>query len=39
MRERSGDEVPAPTAVGSSAHPQLEPAPGSYVRDRRPGPG
>ncbi|SNR24269.1 polyhydroxyalkanoate synthase [Blastococcus mobilis] len=39
MLERSGDEVPAPTASGSSAHPPLEPAPGSYVRDRRPGAG
>jgi polyhydroxyalkanoate synthase len=37
MHERSGDEVPAPTATGSSAHPPLEPAPGSYVLDRRPG--
>src|SRR4051794_28345767 len=37
MLERSGDEVPAPTAVGSAAHPPLEPAPGSYVLDRRPG--
>jgi polyhydroxyalkanoate synthase len=37
MLERSGDEVPAPSATGSAAHPPLEPAPGSYVRDRRPG--
>ena len=36
MLERSGDEVPAPTAQGSAAHPPLEPAPGSYVRDGRP---
>ncbi|MGZ4656346.1 MAG: PHA/PHB synthase family protein [Blastococcus sp.] len=36
MLERSGDEVPAPTAQGSADHPPLEPAPGSYVRDRRP---
>jgi polyhydroxyalkanoate synthase len=34
--ERSGDEVPAPETLGSSAHPVLEPAPGSYVRDRVP---
>ncbi|MGY1590734.1 PHA/PHB synthase family protein [Geodermatophilus sp. SYSU D00708] len=37
--ERSGDEVPAPQELGTAAHPPLEPAPGSYVRDRRPGPG
>jgi polyhydroxyalkanoate synthase subunit PhaC len=36
MQERSGDEVEAPTSVGSSAHPPLEPAPGTYVVDRRP---
>ncbi|MGZ4568250.1 MAG: PHA/PHB synthase family protein [Blastococcus sp.] len=36
MLERSGDEVPAPTAQGSADHPPLESAPGSYVRDRRP---
>ncbi|WP_246080356.1 PHA/PHB synthase family protein [Modestobacter altitudinis] len=36
MLERSGDEVPAPAAPGSADHPPLEPAPGSYVRDRRP---
>jgi polyhydroxyalkanoate synthase subunit PhaC len=36
MLERSGDEVPAPAAQGSADHPPLEPAPGSYVRDRRP---
>ena len=35
--ERSGDEVPAPTELGSAAHPPLEPAPGSYVLDRVPG--
>ncbi|RFU22136.1 alpha/beta fold hydrolase [Geodermatophilus marinus] len=34
--ERSGDEVPAPDSPGSAAHPPLEPAPGSYVRDRVP---
>ncbi|SNS15481.1 polyhydroxyalkanoate synthase [Geodermatophilus pulveris] len=33
----SGAEVPAPAALGSAAHPPLEPAPGSYVRDRVPG--
>ena len=37
MLEHSGDEVPARTAQGSAAYPPLEPAPGSYVRDRRPG--
>jgi polyhydroxyalkanoate synthase len=37
MREHSGEEVAAPTASGSSAHPPLEPAPGSYVLDRLPG--
>src|SRR4051812_15046028 len=37
--ERSGEERPAPQSLGSAAHPSLEPAPGSYVRDRRPGPG
>ena len=31
---RSGDEVPVPGHLGSSAHPVLEPAPGGYVRDR-----
>jgi polyhydroxyalkanoate synthase len=36
MLERSGDEVPAPAAQGNADHPPLEPAPGSYVRDRRP---
>ncbi len=35
--ERSGDEVPAPSQLGSSAHPPLHPAPGLYVRDRTPG--
>ena len=34
--KRSGDEVPAREALGSAAHPPLEPAPGSYVLDRRP---
>jgi polyhydroxyalkanoate synthase len=34
--ERSGEEVPAPAEQGSAAHPPLEPAPGSYVRDRVP---
>jgi polyhydroxyalkanoate synthase subunit PhaC len=36
MLERSGEERPAPDAPGNAAHPPLEPAPGSYVRDRRP---
>jgi polyhydroxyalkanoate synthase len=34
--EHSGDEVPAPETLGSAGHPVLEPAPGSYVRDRVP---
>jgi polyhydroxyalkanoate synthase len=34
--ERSGAELPAPTATGSADHPPLEPAPGSYVLDRTP---
>ena len=34
--ERSGSERPAPETLGSAAHPPLEPAPGSYVRDRVP---
>lgn len=33
--ERSGTEVPAPAALGSEQHPVLEPAPGSYVVDRK----
>jgi polyhydroxyalkanoate synthase len=36
MLQRSGDEVPPPADLGSADHPPLEPAPGSYVRDRRP---
>ena len=36
---RSGEEVPAPTELGSAAHPPLEPAPGSYVLDRVPATG
>ncbi len=35
----AGGEVPAPETLGSAAHPVLEPAPGSYVRDRVPGRG
>jgi polyhydroxyalkanoate synthase subunit PhaC len=34
--ERSGDLVDAPSEPGSVSHPPLEPAPGSYVRDRVP---
>jgi polyhydroxyalkanoate synthase len=36
MLERSGDEVPAPASVGSAAHPARDPAPGTYVMERRP---
>jgi polyhydroxyalkanoate synthase len=36
MLEQSGDEVPAREVLGSADHPPLEPAPGSYVLDRRP---
>jgi polyhydroxyalkanoate synthase subunit PhaC len=36
MLARSGEEVPAPTALGDAQHPPLEPAPGSYVVDRVP---
>jgi polyhydroxyalkanoate synthase len=35
--QRSGSERPAPAVAGSAAHPPLEAAPGSYVRDRAPG--
>ncbi|HEX2073826.1 MAG TPA: alpha/beta fold hydrolase [Geodermatophilus sp.] len=34
--ERSGDEVKAPTELGSTNYPPLEPAPGSYVMDKIP---
>ena len=37
MLARSGEEIPAPTALGDERHPPLEPAPGSYVLDRVPG--
>lgn len=36
--DRAGDERPAPARSGNAAHPPLEPAPGSYVRDRTPFP-
>jgi polyhydroxyalkanoate synthase len=32
LGERSGDERRAPRALGSTAHPPLDPAPGTYVR-------
>lgn len=32
--ERSGEQVPAPRALGSSRHPVLGPAPGTYVTRR-----
>ncbi|MCW2613936.1 MAG: phaA [Frankiales bacterium] len=35
--ERSGDQHPAPAALGDADHPPLEPAPGAYVLDRAPG--
>jgi polyhydroxyalkanoate synthase len=34
--ERSGDEVEAPSRLGSSGHPPLQQAPGGYVRDQTP---
>jgi polyhydroxyalkanoate synthase subunit PhaC len=34
--EHSNESGPAPAALGSRAHPVLQPAPGSYVRDRVP---
>jgi polyhydroxyalkanoate synthase len=33
LRERSGAERDAPSALGSRRHPPLEPAPGSYVHE------
>jgi polyhydroxyalkanoate synthase len=38
LLERSGDERAAPATAGNADHPPLEPAPGSYVRDRTPPP-
>ena len=35
----SGEEVAAPETLGSGAHPPVEPAAGSYVRDRVPARG
>ena len=34
LGDRSGELGPAPAAVGSAAHPPIEPAPGAYVVDR-----
>jgi polyhydroxyalkanoate synthase subunit PhaC len=34
--ERSGPERPAPSGTGNRRHPNVEPAPGSYVRNRVP---
>ena len=34
LHERSDDEVPAPTALGSTRYPAKVPAPGTYVFDR-----
>jgi polyhydroxyalkanoate synthase len=34
LKRRSGSQVPAPPAAGSILYPSLEPAPGSYVRER-----
>ena len=31
LHARTGDTVPAPTALGGAAHPPLEPAPGTYA--------
>ncbi len=33
LRERSDGDRPAPSALGSAAHPPLDPAPGRYVLD------
>jgi polyhydroxyalkanoate synthase len=33
LRQRSGSQIPAPTNVGSRAHPAIEPAPGRYARE------
>ena len=33
-RARSGEELPAPTTLGSAEHPPLEAAPGRYVREQ-----
>ncbi|MBL8928021.1 MAG: alpha/beta fold hydrolase [Pseudonocardia sp.] len=37
LAQHSNGERPAPTELGSSQHPVLEPAPGRYVRDLPPG--
>ena len=34
IREHSGEDCPAPLALGSAAHAPIEPAPGRYVRER-----
>jgi polyhydroxyalkanoate synthase len=34
LRERSGEDKPAPQALGSTRHHALEDAPGSYVLDK-----
>ena len=34
LRDRSGDEIPAPAGLGNAEHPPIEDAPGSYVLDR-----
>jgi polyhydroxyalkanoate synthase len=34
LHARTGEQVAAPTALGSPDHPRLEPAPGSYVMIR-----
>ncbi len=36
--ERAGTQVAAPDSLGSATHPPLQPAPGSYVRDKVPPP-
>ncbi len=33
LGERAGDEVPAPDALGSAAHPPMEDAPGTYIHE------
>jgi polyhydroxyalkanoate synthase len=36
LEGHAGEQVPAPTSLGSAGHPSLDPAPGRYVRDGSP---